>query len=238
METSATGMATFIDCILKTSGSEEIMKNVEQITMRQNSKALFRSLSTRLKAWVLRTTQQPASGSTFHSGGWGKRFLAFSWCSCQQDRLRNCHFHLLLANFYWLGIHLAQRSTLSVRPPAYPNLWFCYFWSYSYLQPPHFLKNFYCPWKPTHGLSRRRFPVMLIDRRLFPVIVCRDRCAQSLVRQSCSRDNVVEPVGKNFSSPRHRLRTWPREGVRLDLVFSLFLVRKFVETMRASENKT
>ena len=25
---------------------------------------------------------------------------------------------------------------------------------------------------------------------------CRDRCAQSLVRQSCSRSNVVEPVGK------------------------------------------
>ena len=26
--------------------------------------------------------------------------------------------------------------------------------------------------------------------------ICRDRCAQSLVRQSCSRNNVVEPVGK------------------------------------------
>ena len=25
---------------------------------------------------------------------------------------------------------------------------------------------------------------------------CRDRCAQSLVRESCSRNNVVEPVGK------------------------------------------
>ena len=25
---------------------------------------------------------------------------------------------------------------------------------------------------------------------------CRDRCAKSLVRQSCSRNNVVEPVGK------------------------------------------
>ena len=26
--------------------------------------------------------------------------------------------------------------------------------------------------------------------------ICRDRCAQSLVRQSCSRNNVAEPVGK------------------------------------------
>ena len=25
---------------------------------------------------------------------------------------------------------------------------------------------------------------------------CRDRCAQSLVRECCSRNNVVEPVGK------------------------------------------
>ena len=25
---------------------------------------------------------------------------------------------------------------------------------------------------------------------------CRDRCAQSLVRESCSCNNVVEPVGK------------------------------------------
>ena len=25
---------------------------------------------------------------------------------------------------------------------------------------------------------------------------CRDRCAHSLVRESCSRNNVVEPVGK------------------------------------------
>ena len=25
---------------------------------------------------------------------------------------------------------------------------------------------------------------------------CRDRCAQSLVRQSCSRNKVVEPLGK------------------------------------------
>ena len=42
---------------------------------------------------------------------------------------------------------------------------------------------------------------------------CRDRCAQSLVRESCSRNNVVEPVGKNFSSPRHGLRTRTREGI-------------------------
>ena len=27
--------------------------------------------------------------------------------------------------------------------------------------------------------------------------ICRDRCAQSLVRPSCSRNNVVEPVGKS-----------------------------------------
>ena len=40
-----------------------------------------------------------------------------------------------------------------------------------------------------------------------------DRCGQSLVRQSCSRNNVVEPVGKNFSRPRHSLRTRSREGV-------------------------
>ena len=34
---------------------------------------------------------------------------------------------------------------------------------------------------------------------------CRDRCAQTLVRQSYSRKNVVEPVGEtSVYSPRHR----------------------------------
>ena len=39
------------------------------------------------------------------------------------------------------------------------------------------------------------------------------KCDTLLVRESCSRNNVVEPVGKNCSSPRHGLRTRPREGV-------------------------
>ena len=53
---------------------------------------------------------------------------------------------------------------------------------------------------------------------------CRDRCAQSLVRQSCSRNNVVEPVG-NFSSPRHNLRTRLGEGVnRTFFILRIFLL--------------
>ena len=33
------------------------------------------------------------------------------------------------------------------------------------------------------------------------------------MRQSCSHNNVVEPVGKTFSNPRNGLRTRPGEGV-------------------------
>ena len=51
--------------------------------------------------------------------------------------------------------------------------------------------------------------------KFFPLVLqrCRDRCARSLVRRSCSRNNVVEPVGKNFSNPPHGLRTRSRAGV-------------------------
>ena len=46
---------------------------------------------------------------------------------------------------------------------------------------------------------------------------CRDRCAQSLVRESCSRNNVVEPVGKT--------------SLVLDTVFGHELEKEYTELL-------
>ena len=49
---------------------------------------------------------------------------------------------------------------------------------------------------------------------------CRDRCAQSLVRESCSRNNVVEPVGKT--------------SLVLDTVFGHELEKEYTEQHNTS----
>ena len=55
---------------------------------------------------------------------------------------------------------------------------------------------------------------------------CRDRCAQSLVRQSCSRNNVVEPVGKTSLVLDTVFWTRPREGVNWTLSVFANLCKK------------